>query len=229
MKFGNTGRDITDKNKFMNNKPRGSFLERFKGRTIQINKEGHLGVVHSTKMPIKPMHDQGQQPYNSNKQHEHHSALVKKPAMGTNRGEKSKNNFEALSPFKRSNSIDTGGFTEGNDRYNAFARNFKKTENVLSHSYNSPGLRKGLSKAGGDILRQSYNSSMKEEYPKMGSSHSMVPETRMNNSSLTFNSNLKAPNSSKDNLNPYSSMKIPLAMAAGLKGGENKLEIPVQK
>ena len=57
MKFGNTGRDITDKNKFMTNKKRSNFLDRFKGRTIQMSREGHIGIVKNTQVPIKPMHN----------------------------------------------------------------------------------------------------------------------------------------------------------------------------
>lgn len=68
MKFGNTGRDITDKSKFMNNKVRGSFLDRFKGRTIQLGLDGHLGVVKNTKVPIKGIHENPSDSYSNNQQ-----------------------------------------------------------------------------------------------------------------------------------------------------------------
>lgn len=223
MKFGKTGRNNTDKNKFMENKPRGSFLERFKGRTIQMNKEGHLGVVHNTKIPIKPVHDQ---PYNNNQQYEHHSALVKNYGNGTDRQNGTKSNFEILSPMKRSNSDNEDTFATRNDRYNSFARNYKKAENMLSHSHNNTSsLRKGLSKAGDNVLRVSHGNSRSGSLPKMGSSHSMGTVKLEKNQPLIRTSF----NQKQNQVNPYSSMKAPLAMAASLKGGNSPAGTSVQK
>lgn len=212
MKFGITGRDITDKNKFMSNKPKGDFLDRFKGRTIQMNKEGHLGVVKNTKMPIKAVHDQPMQSYNNSNQPEHHSALLKRPNMGSELDVRKKNNFEALSPFaKRSSSIDGETFSSRNDRYNSFARNYQKMDNALTKSYNSPGLRKGLSNAGGEVMKPQHSNSVKREVIKVGSSHSMGPEHKLNGSFTT-------PSKPNDLSNPYGSLKMPLAMQANVLG-----------
>lgn len=119
--------------------------------------------------------------------------------------------MEALSPMKRSNSIAEGTFETQNNRYNQFARNYQKTENSLSKSYNTGTLRKGLSKAGSLVMKGSkhnnYQKMNRDEYPKMNSSHSIVPEYKTNKADLNLGRNLKAPNSTKVNPSPYNDIK----------------------
>jgi len=208
MKFGITGRDITDKNKFMSaNNKKSNFLDRFKGRTIQMSREGHLGIVKSTNAPIKPVPE--------NKNHQISNAKmrqmgqIKKPNPDSFRNVKPKNNFEALSPFKRSNSVLEENSGPRNDRYNSFAKNYHKVENALSKSYNSNGLRKGLSKAGGQILGGNHKDINRNDYPKMNSSHSMVPIDSGNKPEFGMKNRMNAPNSSKANPVPFNQMKKP--------------------
>lgn len=220
MKFGNTGRGEVDKSKFIVNKNRGNFLERFKGRTIQINKEGHYGVVNSTKIPIKPIHDSPMLPTNPSD----NRLGMKKNSIDTSRVPKGKSNLEILSPYRRSNSINNEDFSSRNDRYNSFARNYN---NKLSQSHNENSMR-GLAKAGGEVFRKSHDQNIKDSYPKINSSHSDMIDNRMNNSGLSFNQSFNAPNTSQDKPSPYSSMKMPLAMAASLRGSK-PLQLQQQK
>lgn len=224
MKFGVTGRDNVDKSKFITNQPRGSFLDRFKGRTMHISKEGHLGVVQNTKIPIKPIYDQ---PYSNTEVFENQSKIIARKYIGeTNRNSKPMSNFEALTPIKRSNSIAEDNFQTRNNRFNTFEKDIKMPQNTLSNT-NPPGLRVGLSKAGDNIMRNSLNS-FNSDYPKINSSHSMKagdklfkPDFRINNDDF------KTPNTTSND--PYSSMKIPLSMAASLKGSSTPNESNMQK
>lgn len=92
MKFTYAGREGVDRSRFAPNKKKGSFLERFKGRVTQMNKEGHLSVVKNTREPIKPSYEKPIQSYNNE-----YSAY--------NQPETKKTNYDALSPMKRSNTI----------------------------------------------------------------------------------------------------------------------------
>jgi hypothetical protein len=215
MKFGNTGRDITDKRKFMTNKPKGSFLERFKGRTVQLDKEGHLGIIKTTSMPIKVMQDDPSQAYTNQ------GATKPKKLRGldTVRNMKPQNNFQALSPLKRSNSIAEDNIAKSNNRYESFARNYQKNQNPLTKSYNgSTGLRGGLANAGSNVLNSNLNNTMKNTNPKMRTSHLVAASPQANNFSMRGKNGGKAPNSSQNPKEAYSAMKVPAAMAASLKG-----------
>ena len=224
MKFGNTGRDITDKQKFMTKKKNTSFLDRFKGRTLQLGKEGHLGIVKHTNMPIKAIHDDPSQSY-SNINHGK-SAMKHKNGGDTVKNVKPKNNFEALLPLKRSNSINNDHFEQSNNRYESFARNFNKNSNSLAQSYNpSGGLRKGLANAGSNVLRNSFSNSVKDNFSKMGSSHStgvLQPGNgpALRNPGTKFCK--KPTNSSHNPQQAYSSMKQPAAV-------QNNLRVPCAK
>ena len=217
MKFGNTGRTITDKNKFMTNKPRGSFLDRFKGRTTQLDKEGHFGVVKSTKIPIKALNEHPNESYSNNQNFKQNS--FHRQSMDTTRNANPKNNFEALSPLKRSNSITNDKmFNQGSNRYESFARNFKKNDTMMTMSHKDPNmLRTKLSNAGSNVLRNSYSNTMKNEYPKMGSSHSMNAMPQMNSSGLSFDKNKSSMTPSLNPKAAYSSMKSPVNLAASMK------------
>lgn len=74
-------------------------------------------------------------------------------------------NLQALSPLKRSSSISQNdNFGHAVNRYESFASKFKSTKNELSQSYNSPNaLRMNLSNAGNNVMRNSYNKTMKIE------------------------------------------------------------------
>lgn len=228
MKFGKNGRLDQDKSKYTENQPRGSFLERFKGRTIKVGREGHLGVVKNTSVPIKGVYDEPKQSYNNQQQYS--LGLINQQNSDTTRNVKAKSNLEALSPLKRASSISEDNFESRADRYNSFARNYKRTQDPLSMSYNNKSaLHKGLSNAGNNVLRNSYSNTMKDEYSKMGSSHSSNSPMTMNHSGLSFKSTPNAPNTSQNPGNAYYSMKVPAAMEASLKGSSQGLKIPMEK
>jgi len=209
MKFSKTGRQNVDTNKFIENKPKGSFLERFKGRTTTMDKEGHLGVVKSTNMPIKAVLNQPMQAYSNQKSQK----------MDVHRIQNTQP--QLLRKSSQEN------FTTQNDRYDSFARNFKKTENVLAKSHNSPSFRRSMSKIGNDIMRQDNNSSAQDSFNKRSMSHSLVPKGAMRNSGSGFSKSFKVPDPKNVNHNPYSSSKIPLAMSAGLnqQNGDNETSV----
>ena len=95
MKFSYQAREGVDRSSFVPNKKRGSFLDRFKGRVTQMDKGGHLSVVESSKMPIKPSYDFANKSYNYDDNSPYDNASKLK-----------KSNYSVLSPAKRSNTIE---------------------------------------------------------------------------------------------------------------------------
>ena len=222
MKFSLTGRDNVDKSKFLANQPRGSFLDRFKGRTMQMNKEGHIGIVQNTKIPIKPIYEQ---PYSNTEFAGKQSQMIAKKYVGdTGINYKPMSNFEALTPVKRSGSMAEDNFRTMNNRYSTFEKDIKMPQNILSNT-NPSGLRIGLSKAGDNILRNSH-STFNSDYPKINSSHSMN-SNKLLGSDFNISNDFKTPNTTSND--PYTSMKIPLAMAASMKGSFTPTETNIQK
>ena len=115
MKFNKTWRNSVDKAKFIENKSRGSFLDRFKGRTMKISKDGHLGIVNSTKIPIKPIIEnklnycEGKEIYNNFQRNNSHELMKNRKQMS---------NYEAL--MNRSNSVINHSASNKDQRYNKF-------------------------------------------------------------------------------------------------------------
>lgn len=220
MKFGNTGRDITDKNKFMGKKKTSPFLERFKGRTIQMSREGHIGIVKSTGTPIKPIHPKASNNYGD----QHHPTMksISKP-MYVEKSPKRKSgplsigffqihdkfmhiesSIESFNPGQRSNSIPTHSTDENTNRYSAFAKNYQKVEDVFSKNKHEGRTKRSLANAGGQIMSGSAKSL--NGYPKMHSSRSMAPENSFNSSGLSYQKAHHGPSSSKENPTPYNDM-----------------------
>lgn len=158
MKFSYQAREEIDRSSFEPNKKRGSFLDRFKGRITQIGKEGHLSVVNSTKMPIKPSHVQHNKSYN-----------YEDYAPYDNISTAKKTNYNALSPGKRSNTLQ---------------RKFE---------------RNGLTDIGNTIMRYNEVKSLtnSRQQDRVTSSHSLSPDSHVAyQSNLNFRSSFQSPSSS---------------------------------
>ena len=193
MKFAYTGREGLDKQSLLSNTKKGSFLERFKGRTIQMSKDGHVGVVNSTKVPIKPSHDHASRsfskgdymPYSDDSNCNAQNSSYNKPS--------SKSNFEALSPLKRSFAMKTKfPGQDGNQGY-SFASNFKKSQQALESNYNDmPAVMKRMQNAGESVMRYSASDTFSDVSQRL--SKSISPTKPMYQSASQFRGSLQNPN-----------------------------------
>ncbi|CAI2370753.1 unnamed protein product [Moneuplotes crassus] len=193
MKFGNTGRDITDKKKFMTKPKKSDFLERFKGRTSQISTDGHLGIVKNTHTPIKPVHSGGMDMYNNHNQNQMNGGNMM--PMGNHGGYSS-----SIGPhptMKKSNSLSGEAFQTRNSRYSSFAQNHQKVDNSYKESQQKQPHKRSLANIGGHIMGGSMKSL--HEYPKMHSSKTNIPNNAMRESTLSYQKDINIPNSSKEN------------------------------
>lgn len=206
MKFAYTGREDTNRSSFMPKNKRGSFLDRFKGRTLQMSKEGHVGVVNSTKIPIKPSYDNPDKSYSSYVD----SSSAGKQSNGYTINPATKSNLEALSPMKRSNLMATKFSTPDENRY-SFASNFKKSQQNTDHNYSKsdknqnfiskceyndmPALQKRMSEVGQKIMRYSPSDNFGESNDRYV--NSVPPQTKPTyNSSLLFRNSFQTPTKS---------------------------------
>ncbi|CAI2367799.1 unnamed protein product [Moneuplotes crassus] len=203
MKFGVTGRDITDKRKFMSNKKKSNFLERFKGRTVQMSTDGHIGIVKNTHSPIKPTHENTMKMYNNQNMSQMKS--ISKPFFLPKGG--NSNTINAFSPMKRSNSLSEESPQINNNRYSTFKQNYNQVERAFGNGHKKLEHKRSLANAGGQIM--SASTSSLHEYPKMHSSKSTVAEDTMKNSALSYKKEIYAPNSSKSNPSSFNDLRNP--------------------
>ena len=229
MKFGKTSRDNIDRSQFIEHKARGSFLDRFKGRTMQISKDGHLGIINSTKIPIKPVSDLR---YDNDEQFGNKNHLLtNRLAEGINHNRKQISNYEALTPMNRSNSISDHQNYDQNHRYNDVENRMNKQPNSNFIRTNPSGLRIGLTQAGDNIMRNSY-SKFSNDYPKTTMNHSLKEESKQLNLNFNINGRSKAPHTTQNESSNLSkvdnhsrnkslALKMPLFQKSSFYGKQN--------
>lgn len=177
LKNAHTGREANKRELNDNGTKKGTFLDRFKGRTIQMGKEGHISVVNSTKMPIKPSYEGLNQSYN-NDAYVPYQDIAKPRERNSSASYPvySKSNYEALSPEKRSQ-IMTSKFSSpsANGEYNLSQRN-------------------ALSNVGNNIMRYKNNESIPNVNQKVSTSHSLSPPSHSHyQSSFAFRNSFQLP------------------------------------
>ena len=172
-----TGREIIKREQNNDAIKKGTFLDRFKGRTIQMGKEGHLSVVNSTKMPIKPSYESLNQSY-SNDAYVPYQDMTKSRERNSsaNYPTYSKSNYEALSPEKRAHAL-----------ANKFSSPSASGEYNLSQ-------RNALSNVGNNIMRYKNNDNFSSITQKVNTSHSLSPPSHSHyQSSFVFRSSFQIP------------------------------------
>lgn len=198
MKNSHTGREGGKKGSIVPTKKRGSFLERFKGRTIQMSKEGHVGVVNSTKMPIKPSHENPNYSYNQEEYMPYTDSSKKK--SGNQDGYQrsvSKSNYEALSPMKRSVALPNKFSAPSDNTTYSFASNFRRAQQALEDNYNDKpqSSKRGMSEIGNKIMRYQKSENFTSIDQRANSNNYSVPRSQpLYQSSFAFRSSVQLPN-----------------------------------
>lgn len=177
LKNSHTGREGNKREQSDDGAKKGTFLDRFKGRTIQMGKEGHISVVKSTKMPIKPSYESLNQSY-SNDAYAPYQDLTKSRERNSSANYPlySKSNYEVLSPEKRSQ-VMTSKFSSpsANGEYNLYQRN-------------------ALSNVGNNIMRYKNNDNLTSINQKVSTSHSLSPPSHSHyQSSFVFRNSFQLP------------------------------------
>jgi hypothetical protein len=171
---------------------KGSFLERFKGRTIQMSKDGHVGVVNSTKVPIKPSHDHASRSFSKNDYMPYSDDTNNKAQNSSYQKTSPKSNFEALSPLKRSFAMKTKFANQDGGQNHSFASNFKKSQQALEGNYNDmPAVMKRMQNAGESVMRYSASDTFSDVSQRM--SKSISPTKPMYQSASQFRGGLQNP------------------------------------
>ncbi|CAI2362012.1 unnamed protein product [Moneuplotes crassus] len=182
-------------------------MDRFKGKTTQMNKEGHLGIVHSTKQPVKPLKAYPNDSY-KNEDSAPYGDLSKSRDYGNlgSRGNRSKSNYEALSATKSMNNSSYTMPSLSQENKYSFASNFKKNHKAIDDCYNeAPSLQRRMQAAGNNVMRYSSSSNFGINDNMISRTSSLQPAK----DSLGFQNNFQTPQK-RGHLHHYGQMSASL-------------------